>query len=348
MILVTKWFGCFLCTEGKVVRSALFPQDHVEISDRLERIRNGETLDEEAQLAEDASHVADRRLGKLGRVTKFDSSFIKPEDYGFSVDVYRKATMELAKRVVKSSLGADVYLGHAVRAYDDLIFSNNMLSERLHEWYSLHFPELGEVLSSEKYVDAVADKGTRDAIMASMDAKMDSIGADVDEEDLKSIRTLAHALRSGMKAKGDVEVYVDARMKDVAPNVAAIAGPLIGARLIMQAGSLKRLATLPSGTIQLLGAEKAMFRHLKKKTRPPKHGILFQHSLVHTAPAWQRGPIARALASKISMAARADAYTHNDISGLLSEQLEARVQEIRRQRQTPPKKPAGKRRKARK
>ena len=348
MILVTKWFGSFICTEGKVVKSVLFPKDSLEISSRLEKIREGKTLDEEKKLAGNASHVADRRLSEFGRVTKFDSSFIKPDDFGFSLDLYRDATIELAKRVVKASLGADVYLGHAVRAYDDLVFTNNMLSERLHEWYSLHFPELEEVLSSEKYAEAVADKGTREAILASMDTRMDSIGADVDEEDLRSIRTLARALMSAMQARADVERYVDARMKEVAPNIAAIAGPLIGARLIMHAGSLKRLASMPSGTIQLLGAEKAMFRHLKKKARPPKHGILFQHSLVHTAPAWQRGPIARALASKISMAARADAYTQNDISAHLSEQLDTRIQEIRRQRREPPMKTSGKRRKSKK
>ena len=102
---------------------------------------------------------------------------------------------------------------------------------------------------------------------------------------------------------------------------------------------------MPSGTIQLLGAEKAMFRHLKKKAKPPKHGILFQHLLVHSAPTWQRGPIARTLASKVSMAARADAYTGNDISALLKEQLDNRIAEIREQRPSPPKKPSGRRRK---
>lgn len=116
--------------------------------------------------------------------------------------------------------------------------------------------------------------------------------------------------------------------------------------MVMQAGSLQRLATLPSGTIQLLGAEKAMFRHMKKKTDPPKHGIIFQHPLVHNAPVWQRGPIARVLASKISMAARADAFTGNDISATLNEQLDRRVTEIRKQRPSPPKKPAGRRRKS--
>jgi nucleolar protein 56 len=107
----------------------------------------------------------------------------------------------------------------------------------------------------------------------------------------------------------------------------------------MHAGSLQRLAMLPSGTVQLLGAEKAMFRHLREGSRPPKHGILFAHPLVHNAPPWQRGPIARALAGKICLAARADVYSHNDISGILRDQLEERIIEIRERHASPRKKP---------
>ena len=251
-------------------------------------------------------------------------------------------TIELAKLSVKSSVGPDVYLGHSVRAYDDLVFTNNILSERLREWYSLHFPELEEMLSGEAYVNVVADKGSRQEIMDSLDLRMESMGAEVDEDDLASIRELARTLRAVMDSRSKIEGYVEARMKEVAPNVAALAGPIVGARLIMQAGSLKRLASMPSGTIQLLGAEKAMFRHLKKKSRPPKHGIIFQHPAVHNAPAWQRGPIARALAAKIAVAARADAYTGNDVSAILSEQMELPLEDIRRERPTPPKRPSGK------
>ncbi|MDH3366154.1 MAG: ribosomal biogenesis protein, partial [Thermoplasmata archaeon] len=321
MILVTKWFGTFLCVEGEVRKSALFPNDPAAVADHLEVMRKGGILDEERRLGQGAGQVADRRLSELGRVTKFDSSFIKPDAYGFTLGVYREATIELAKRMAKSSISADVYLGHAVRAHDDLVFTNNILSERLHEWYSLHFPELGEVLFSEEYVDAIINLGFRDDIISSLDERMDSIGADIEKEDLDSIRDLASALKIGMTARRAEESYIESRMKQVAPNITSLVGSVIGARLIMQAGSLKRLASMPSGTIQLLGAEKAMFRHLKKHTNPPKHGMIFQHPLVHNAPEWQRGPIARALASKLSMAARADAYTGNDLSSLLKEQL---------------------------
>ncbi len=342
MILTTKWFGSFLCEEGKVKRAALFPKDPKEIAQRLDTIRKGEVLAEEQTLASSAKFVTDRRLSEFGKRIKFDSSFIKPEDFGFTLDIYREATIALAKAAVKASIGPDVHLGQAVRAYDDLVSTNNLLSERLREWYGLHFPELENVLGGDAYVKAIADLGARSDVLSSLKLEMDSIGSEIAPEDLSSLRTLASALKVSMDSRSKLETYVELRMSDVAPNISAIAGPVLGARLIMQAGSLHRLASMPSGTVQLLGAEKAMFRHLKEGSKPPKHGILFQHPSVHMAPPWQRGAIARALASKLSLAARADEYSHNDISGILKEQLERRVAEIKKQHASPPRRPAGK------
>jgi len=342
MILVTKWFGAFLCEEGNVKKAALFPKEPKEIAVRLDRIRKGEMLEEEQGLVSSAKFVTDKRLREFGKRIKFDSSFIKPEDYGFTIDLYRDATIALAKQAVKESIGPDVHLGQAVRAYDDLVATNNLLSERLHEWYGLHFPELEVVIGGESYVKAIVDHVARNDVLSALDLKMDSIGSEIDAEDLESVKTLATALKETMSARGRIEKYVDLRMKEVAPNVSTIAGPVVGARLIMQAGSLHRLASMPSGTIQLLGAEKAMFRHLKEGSRPPKHGILFQHPFVHSAPPWQRGPIARALAAKLCLAARADAYSKNDISGILREQLDKRIAEIRKQHAAPSKKAPGK------
>ena len=347
MILTTKWFGSFLCEEGKVRKAALFPKDPKEIAQRLEKMRRGEILEEELSLASSAKQVTDRRLSEYGRKVKFDSSFIKPDDFGFSLDLYRQATIALAKEAVRTSVGPDVHLGQAVRAYDDLVSTTNLLSERLREWYGLHFPELENVIGMDAYVNAVAEHGSRDKIMAALKLEMDSVGSEVAPADLDSITTLSMAIRESLSSRQKIERYIDLRMKEVAPNVSALAGPVVGARLIMHAGSLSRLASLPSGTVQLLGAEKAMFRHLKEGSRPPKHGILFAHPLVHNAPEWQRGTIARALAAKICLAARADAYSHNDITGILKEQLERRLAEIRKQRPFPPKRSSGKRRKGR-
>jgi len=342
MILVTKWFGTFVCEEGAVKRSSLFPKNPDQIATRLEKVSKGELLDEERVLAPSTDKVADRRMRELGKVVRFDSSFIRPEDYGFSLDMFRDATIALAKHAVKSSVGSDVHLGQAVRAYDDLVFTTNILSERLHEWYGFHFPELEVVTGPESYARAIADYGPRAEVLSALNLRLESIGSEIEPEDLDSVRLLAYVLKESLSVRGKIEKYVDKRMKDVAPNVSTLAGPVVGARLIMQAGNLKRLAGMPSSTIQLLGAEKAMFRHLRKGSRPPKHGILFTHPLVRNAPPWQRGAIARALAAKLCLAARADAYSHSDISGILKEQLDKRIAEIRKQHAGPPKRASGK------
>jgi len=344
MILVTKWFGAFLCEEGKVKRAALFPKDPKEIAQRLQKMKKGEILDEELSLASSAKQVTDRRLAEFGKRVKFDASFVKPENYGFSLDLYREATINLAKQAVRESVGPDVHLGQAVRAYDDMVYTSNLLSERLHEWYGLHFPELENVLEGEAYAKAISDHGSRAKILDALTLNMDSIGSEIEQQDLDSVVTLSRSLSEVLSSRRKLEKYVDLRMKEVAPNVNAMVGPVIGARLMMHAGSIHRLASMPSGTVQLLGAEKAMFRHLKEGSKPPKHGIVFTHPLVHNAPPWQRGAIARALAAKICLAARADAYSRNDISGILKEQLDKRVAEIRKQHAAPPKRPMGKKR----
>ncbi|MEF8848595.1 MAG: C/D box methylation guide ribonucleoprotein complex aNOP56 subunit, partial [Candidatus Thermoplasmatota archaeon] len=103
----------------------------------------------------------------------------------------------------------------------------------------------------------------------------------------------------------------------------------IGARLISLAGSLEKLALMPSSTIQVLGAEKALFRFKKQGGRPPKHGVIFQHPLINKSKKSDRGKIARVLAGKISIAAKGDYFTHRDISSRLEKELNERVEEIR-------------------
>jgi nucleolar protein 56 len=124
-------------------------------------------------------------------------------------------------------------------------------------------------------------------------------------------------------------------MNKIAPNITMTAGATIGARLIARAGGLERMARLPASTIQVLGAEKALFRAIRTGSRPPKHGILFQHEAVHMAPKWQRGKIARTLANKIAIAARIDFY-RGEKAGELTGMLEKRLAEIKIKYKEPP------------
>ncbi|HDJ25954.1 MAG TPA: C/D box methylation guide ribonucleoprotein complex aNOP56 subunit, partial [Candidatus Bathyarchaeota archaeon] len=137
-----------------------------------------------------------------------------------------------------------------------------------------------------------------------------------------------------------LERYIDAVMEEIAPNLKAVAGALLGARLISLAGGLEKLAKMPSSTVQVLGAEKALFRALRTGGKPPKHGVIFQHYYVKGSKRWQRGKIARALAGKISMAARIDAFSGRYIGDQLKAELDRRVEEIKEKYPSPPRKAA--------
>ena len=125
-------------------------------------------------------------------------------------------------------------------------------------------------------------------------------------------------------------------MQEVAPNTKTIAGSLLGARLIAIVGGLMNLAKLPASTMQILGAENALFRSLKTNARPPKHGVIFQHPLIHDGKRWQRGKIARALAGKLSIAARVDAFNGKYAGDELKADLDKRIEEIRERYANPP------------
>jgi nucleolar protein 56 len=127
-----------------------------------------------------------------------------------------------------------------------------------------------------------------------------------------------------------LEEYIRENMPAIAPNLTNIAGHILGARLLSISGSIGRLASMPSSTVQVIGASNALFKHLKGKAPSPKHGLIFRHPLVNTAPGWQRGKIARALASKISLASRYDFYS-GKLNNRLPEELKAKVEIIKKQ-----------------
>jgi nucleolar protein 56 len=179
------------------------------------------------------------------------------------------------------------------------------------------------------------------------------MGAELLDSDLKQIREICERTLQLYDARYSLEKYTDGLMGEVAPNIEALAGPTLGARLVSLAGGLSNLAKMPSSTIQVLGAEKALFRSLRTGARPPKHGVIFQHRFVHDAKRWQRGRIARALAGKLAIAARSDAFSGKYIGDTLREDLEKRVEEIKEKKYKPKPKPArakkpSKRRKRRK
>ena len=278
-------------------------------------------------------------------------------------DWLHKVTIEVVRRKLRSvAEKRDQLAIHAVRTIDDIDKITNLLMARLREWYSLHFPELDDLVKDhETYAKIVRTFGSRDKITIDgllelglskelaeriVEAAKRSTGADLTERDIEELTKLASIIDNMYTLRRELTEYIGYIMKDVAPNVSALVGPVLGARLLSLAGSLEQLAKMPASTIQVLGAEKALFRALRTGGKPPKHGVIFQYPEIHRAPKWQRGKIARALASKLAIAARTDYFTGRDISEKLREELRERIEEIKRVYAKPPKKEVKEERKA--
>lgn len=344
MILVTKWFGSFLCEENRILDKRLFPKDAAAIADRLVLMQRGGTLPEEQELTEGKSKmfVADRRQALLGKPMLFDSSFIKADSFGYSDQLMHEAMIGLGKLRTSEPIPRDKSLVQSIRYLDDLIETSNLLNERLHEWYGMHFPELADYAKDQRYAELIARYGERGEIIEELGLDIESIGSEFDPDDMRAVQDLADTLCRIYDDREMNEEYISGIVKESCPNMCAIAGGPLSARLISLAGGLERLASLPSSTVQLLGAEKAMFRHLKSGKRPPKHGVIYQHPDVHRAPKWQRGNIARALAGKISIAAKIDQYGGEYRGDILVEEFKKRIEDIKRRYPEPPKKPVNK------
>ena len=266
----------------------------------------------------------------------------------------RNVSMELAKlRIKGASEKRDLIVAQAIQTLDDLDKTVNLFMGRLREWYGVHFPELDRLIEKhETYARLVMNLGYRENFTveafgkegipkerAENTAKLAeaSMGADMAEQDLAEIQALSKNVLELYDLRKNMENYVDKTMEEVAPNTRAVAGALLGARLIAVAGSLQNLALKPASTIQVLGAEKALFRSLKTGARPPKHGLIFQHSLLHDAKRWQRGKIARVLAGKLAIAARTDAFgAGRYIGDALKADVDKRLAEIREKYKEPP------------
>jgi nucleolar protein 56 len=270
----------------------------------------------------------------------------------FSVWMHN-VTMEIAKQRVKGAVEKrDLLVAQAILALDDLDRGINVFMSHAREWYGIHFPELDRLLDKhETYARLVINLGSRDNFTSKSLEKEDlpkqkaeglvktanaSMGADLAEIDLAQIQALCQSIANLYQLRQTLETYLDKTMEEVAPNTKALAGSLLGARLIAIAGGLSNLARKPASTIQILGAEKALFRSLKTGTLPPKHGIIFQHTLLHDAKRWQRGKISRALAGKLAIAARTDAFGGRDIGAALKATLDKRIAEIQEKYREPP------------
>jgi len=258
-----------------------------------------------------------------------------------------EVSMELSRRSVrKAAERRDFLVVQAVEALDDLDKTLNLFAGRIREWYGLHFPELTRLINNhEVYVKLVYSLGKREnfseknlskhglpegKISQVVRAAQTSMGADLHDVDVEQIQAFCAQFLSLHSARRKIEKYLEDLMEEEAPNISTLTGPVLGARLIALAGGLENLAKMPSSTIQVLGAEKALFRSLTTGARPPKHGVLFQHALVHGAKRSLRGKISRAFAGKIAIAARTDAFSGSYVADQLKRDLLNKIEEIKK------------------
>eukprot|EP01018_Ginkgo_biloba_P007513 Gb_05243 [translate_table: standard] len=235
----------------------------------------------------------------------------------------------------------------AISLLDTLDKDINTFCMRVREWYSWHFPELVKIVN-DNYIYARAAKFVKDKSTLSDDslpeltditgdedkakdiieAAKASMGQDISPIDLINIEQFAQRVIDLSEYRKQLHSYLVSKMHDIAPNLASLIGEMVGARLISHAGSLTNLAKCPASTLQILGAEKALFRALKTRGNTPKYGLIFHSSFIGRASARNKGRISRYLANKCSIASRIDCFSEintNIFGEKLREQVEERL-----------------------
>jgi len=325
---------------GELVDYIKFPKDPKKIAEKIDG-----TCPEEKKL-EDKLKKRGYTISKTKK--KIDLSAINKK-IGFCkeselIGILSEVNSELTKKKISEDLKhKDKLIIQAIRAFRELETTINQYSELLREWYSIHFPELSPIVEDNiTYATLIKELGNKKSfnetnLNRTLDEKKlirgitkvapQSIGIHLDENDLSEIKNFSRIIEKLDEERKKLEGYIDKSMNELAPNLSAVATPKVGAKLIDEAGSLERLSKLPSSTIQILGASKAMFRFLKTKKKPPKYGVLFMHPLVSQAPRSQKGKIARSLAAKIATAAKIDYYGGEFIGDKLLTALQKKFRE---------------------
>jgi len=223
----------------------------------------------------------------------------------------------------------DTMIVQAIALLDDLDKELNTYAMRVREWYGWHFPELGKIIPDNiVYAKIVKQMGVRTNVTTTdlttivpeqlqseiRETAQISMGTEISTEDIETIIDLCDQVISISEYREQLYEYLKNRMQAIAPNLTLLVGELVGARLIAHAGSLLNLAKYPASTIQILGAEKALFRALKTKRETPKYGLIYHASLVGQSAPKNKGKISRLVAAKTALATRVDALAEEHIT----------------------------------
>ncbi|KAH3903118.1 probable Nucleolar protein 58 [Saccharomycodes ludwigii] len=329
-----------------------------KVSPQLEKLLEDAKSDKKSTLV-----VSETKLANA--INKLDLNFKVVSD-AVTLDIYRavkeylpellpglsdsdlgKMSLGLAHSIGRHKLKfsadkVDVMIIQAIALLDDLDKELNTYAMRCKEWYGWHFPELAKIVvdsvafariilamgvrsnASETDLSGILPEEIEERVKSAAEVSM---GTEITSTDLENIKCLAEQIVEFAAYREQLSNYLSSRMKAIAPNLTQLVGELVGARLIAHAGSLISLAKSPASTIQILGAEKALFRALKTKHDTPKYGLLYHASLVGQASGKNKGKIARVLAAKAAVALRYDALSEErDDSGDIGLEVRAKVE----------------------
>jgi len=308
---------------------------------------------------------------KLDCITKFDSTSLDFRNFRLNLEkqlktigisksskeissIYKRINEQLIKKSVSEAGGkGDAIVIQIIETLDIIKKTISLFSGRLREWYGLHFPELTDKIIEDNILLAklVSTTGNRENYIISnlkeefgfseellnllIKKASQSMGSNIE---LSIVQGYANQILSLDSYRGELEVYLEDLMEKTAPNLRAIVSSLIGAKLIAKAGGLKKLAYMPASRIQLLGAEKALYRFLKTGEKRPKHGLIFQWRQVRSSKYYLRGKIARLIAGKIGIASKIDFFNGEFIGDVLAKEIEGKIKEIEDKYPKPPKK----------
>jgi nucleolar protein 56 len=235
---------------------------------------------------------------------------------------------------------------NTIALLDALDKNINTFAMRVREWYAWHFPEMTKLVSDnvtyakvcqtvrvrddfdcdgrrDELAEVCGDEDVADNIIKALKISM---GQDIVEQDMANIDNFAAQVIKLSNMKTTLSNYLKSKMDVVAPNLRALIGELVGARLIAHAGSLTNLAKYPASTVQILGAEKALFRALKTRGNTPKYGLIFHSTFIGRAASKNKGRISRYLANKCSLASRIDCFS-DQATNIYGEKMKEQVEE---------------------
>lgn len=251
----------------------------------------------------------------------------------------RKSNLVITRNSIKNAIQEDINIIQATNSVQETQKAINMTMKRIREWLGYYLPEfVQKVQDQEACIDLIIKQNRAALLKKGGTTEQDTMGAVPANKDVLVIKEVARKVKELFQLKKKQEDYLQQTMQKMCPNLTAVVGAPIGAKLVAKAGSLKRLSTLPASTVQILGAEKAFFRHLKTGAKLPKYGVLFEHDRITSSDKHNKGKVARCLADKASIAAKVDFFKGKYVGASLVKQIDKRCRELAQQGPTKKKK----------